>query len=129
MPAVIYHAPAGVDEAVSRPISMSELCGRIRLLLRCLVEEVRLRRNGKAAIFKVLDTGYGIPADQQERLFQPFFRARSREVENIDGTGLGLHLVKNIITRHEGEMLFDSIYGQGSTFGFHLPLAEKNGAA
>jgi signal transduction histidine kinase/ActR/RegA family two-component response regulator len=91
--------------------------------------EVRLRRNGKAAIFKVLDTGYGIPADQQERLFQPFFRARSREVENIDGTGLGLHLVKNIITRHEGEMLFDSIYGQGSTFGFHLPLAEKNGAA
>ncbi|MEO1290407.1 MAG: ATP-binding protein, partial [Chloroflexota bacterium] len=38
------------------------------------------------------------------------------------GTGLGLHLVKNIIERHSGEMIFESIYGEGSTFGFTIPL-------
>ncbi|MBC8170501.1 MAG: HAMP domain-containing histidine kinase, partial [Anaerolineae bacterium] len=72
--------------------------------------------------FEVIDTGYGVPADQQASLFQPFFRAYSDETANIEGTGLGLHLVKNIITRHEGKMIFRSIYGEGSTFGFELPL-------
>lgn len=72
--------------------------------------------------FEVIDTGYGIPADQQASLFQPFFRAYSDETANIEGTGLGLHLVKNIITRHEGKMIFRSTYGEGSTFGFELPL-------
>lgn len=74
--------------------------------------------------FKVVDTGYGIPEDQQVSLFQPFFRAASDETASIEGTGLGLHLVKNIITRHEGKMIFNSVYGKGSTFGFSLPIME-----
>jgi PAS domain S-box-containing protein len=74
------------------------------------------------AVFEVIDTGYGIPTDQQARLFQPFYRAASEETINIEGTGLGLHLVKNIITRHNGKMIFHSEYGKGSTFGFKLPL-------
>ncbi len=84
--------------------------------------KVRVLANDTYASFQVVDTGYGIPEDQQERLFQPFFRAKSTEIEHIDGTGLGLHLVKNIIERHNGEMVFESEYGQGSTFGFRLPL-------
>lgn len=85
--------------------------------------DVRLYRERTFTMFEVIDTGYGIPADQQARLFQPFFRASSEETANIDGTGLGLHLVKNIITRHDGQMIFQSTYGQGSTFGFKMPLA------
>jgi PAS domain S-box-containing protein len=85
---------------------------------------VSLVRERGFAIFNVIDTGYGIPADQQARLFQPFFRADSDETKDIDGTGLGLHLVKNIIIRHEGQMIFESVYGQGSTFGFRLPLSD-----
>lgn len=73
-------------------------------------------------VFEVEDNGIGIPLDQQERLFQPFYRAKTRETQNIDGTGLGLHLVKNIIERHKGKMHFSSEYGTGSTFGFYLPL-------
>jgi signal transduction histidine kinase len=73
----------------------------------------------------VRDTGYGVPDDQQERLFSPFFRARTTETRFIEGTGLGLHLVKNIILRHEGEMMFESVYGKGSVFGFDIPLAGK----
>lgn len=71
--------------------------------------------------FEVIDNGYGIPEDQQARIFEPFFRAHTEETENIEGTGLGLHLVKNIIARHNGEIVFRSAYGRGSTFGFELP--------
>jgi PAS domain S-box-containing protein len=84
---------------------------------------VQLHEEKEQAIFRVIDTGYGIPADQQAGLFQPFYRAASEETANIEGTGLGLHLVKNIITRHNGRMIFESEYGKGSTFGFKLPLA------
>ncbi len=70
---------------------------------------------------RVIDDGYGVPEGQQGRLFQPFFRAKTKETKHIEGTGLGLHLVKNIIERHNGRMFFQSVYGQGSTFGFDLP--------
>jgi len=83
---------------------------------------VRLETNGDRAIFEVQDTGFGIPEDQQARLFQPFFRASNAKASTIEGTGLGLHLVKNIIERHGGRMRFRSILGEGSTFGFELPL-------
>lgn len=74
------------------------------------------------AIFKVQDTGYGIPEDRQKRLFQPFYRAKSEGTEEIEGTGLGLYLVKSIIDRHFGDIIFSSKVGEGSTFGFSLPL-------
>jgi PAS domain S-box-containing protein len=83
---------------------------------------VRLEQHDDLAVFEVRDTGYGIPEDQQERLFQPFFRVRSDDTAGIDGTGLGLHLVKQIIERHKGQVRFASKYGEGSIFGFELPL-------
>jgi PAS domain S-box-containing protein len=74
-------------------------------------------------VFRVQDTGYGIPPERQARLFEPFYRPKTAETAHIEGTGLGLHLVKNIIERHHGQMLFESIYQQGSSFGFSLPFA------
>ena len=82
---------------------------------------VRLEQNAGRVIFEVKDNGLGIPDDQQERLFQPFFRASNAKASTIEGTGLGLHLVKNIIERHGGKMRFKSVVGQGSLFGFELP--------
>lgn len=70
----------------------------------------------------ICDNGYGIPHDQQGRIFQPFFRAKSKETETIDGMGLGLHLVKRILERHQGEIQFESHEGQGTTFFVSLPL-------
>jgi PAS domain S-box-containing protein len=75
--------------------------------------------------FEVKDNGYGIPEEQQGRLFQPFFRAETKETQEIEGTGLGLHLIKQIIERHYGTVTFESRYGEGSTFGFQLPLTEE----
>lgn len=75
--------------------------------------------------FVVHDSGYGIPEDRQKRLFEPFYRSRTVETATIEGTGLGLHLVKNIVERHAGTMIFRSVYQQGSTFGFILPIAQS----
>lgn len=88
--------------------------------------DVSLCVEASHAAFKVVDTGYGIPNEMQARLFQPFYRARTDETSDIEGTGLGLHLVKNIVERHNGTMIFSSVYGQGSTFGFRLPLSKPS---
>ena len=84
---------------------------------------VTLLKVGNSSKLTVQDTGYGIPEEEQNRLFEPFFRATSEETKQISGLGLGLHLVKNIVERHKGEMIFESVYGKGSTFGFWIPLA------
>lgn len=82
--------------------------------------EVALQEVLGAVVFKVIDNGYGIPEDRQGNLFSPFYRSRTQETVTIEGTGLGLHLVKNIIERHNGEIVFHSVYHEGSTFGFSL---------
>ncbi len=107
-PTLLYEA---IENLIGNAIKYTPPQGRVTVRLRCPPD---------AVIFEVEDTGYGIPEDQQNRLFRPFFRAQSRETETISGTGLGLHLVKNIVERHGGEVTFRSVYGQGSTFGFVL---------
>ncbi len=88
--------------------------------------DVILENDGIAAVFEVIDTGYGIPYDMQQKLFQPFYRAKTKETSEIEGTGLGLHLVKRIIERHQGRMIFRSRYQEGSTFGFQVPATQEN---
>lgn len=84
---------------------------------------VRLKVVKGRVVFEVQDDGIGIKPEHLEKLFQPFFRVSSEDTRNIEGTGLGLHLVKKIIERHGGKMLVSSEYGNGSNFGFSLPLA------
>ncbi|MCU0474720.1 MAG: ATP-binding protein [Anaerolineae bacterium] len=83
---------------------------------------VRVWREADRLIFQVEDTGYGIPANMQGRLFQPMQRIQTSETRRISGSGFGLYLVKLIIERHGGEVFFQSVYQRGSTFGFWLPL-------
>ncbi len=90
---------------------------------------VTLHADDTAASFEVRDTGYGIPQEMQPRLFEPFFRARTEETASIEGTGLGLHLVKNIVERYDGKIVFESSYGKGSTFGFRFALHTAHPAA
>ena len=89
---------------------------------------VMLRRSDDNAVFMVTDTGYGIPESEYDKLFLPFSRAASAETAAVRGTGLGLHLVKNIVDRHDGRVIFRSEYRKGSTFGFELPLVEQTTA-
>ncbi len=85
---------------------------------------VRLQVVENQAVFEVVDTGYGITKDAQARLFEPFYRVKDKETRHVEGTGLGLHLVKNIVERHNGHMFVESVHGEGSTFGFRLDIAE-----
>lgn len=101
-----------INNLVSNAIKYTPSGGMVRVTLT--------HEAGKAAV-RVTDTGCGIPAEMQSHLFEPFFRARIRETRDVEGTGLGLHLVGNIIRRHGGDIMFHSVYGQGSTFGFDLP--------
>ncbi len=71
---------------------------------------------------KVADSGIGIPEDQQNRIFERFYRvdkARSRET---GGTGLGLAITRNVVLMHKGAIKLSSKEGEGSTFTLRIPL-------
>lgn len=73
----------------------------------------------------VADTGPGIPASEQARIFREFYRAPSAQASAIEGTGLGLALVKRHIEAQGGRVDVDSALGRGSTFTIVLPMEEK----
>ncbi len=85
--------------------------------------EVMLYPEGGSLVTEVHDTGYGIPKDQQEKIFQKFFRATMKETREVGGTGLGLFIVRMLIEKMGGKVWFRSVEGEGSTFAFSLPLA------
>jgi len=75
------------------------------------------------AVFKVVDHGMGVPRSEQKKLFGKFFRAMNARQARPDGTGVGIFLARKVILAHGGSMIFKSVEGRGSTFGFELPLS------
>ena len=71
----------------------------------------------------VRDTGIGVPLDARHKLFSKFYRADNAQTVRPDGTGLGLYLAKRVIKDQGGTIIFESVEGKGSTFGFELPLS------
>ena len=86
--------------------------------------EVSLTKKQSDIFFKVKDTGIGVPKQEQSQLFGKFFRASNARKKRPDGTGVGLFLAKKVIAAHGGEIIFESVEGQGSTFGFRLPIRD-----
>lgn len=112
---------------VGDPISLSEAIGNlvgnaIKYTPPGGTVEIRLARGRKSGELLVIDTGIGIRDEDQEKLFSPFYRVKNDETHGIEGTGLGLYLVKKIVEQHSGELIFKSAHGEGSTFGFRLPM-------
>ncbi len=77
---------------------------------------------GRDVIYSVKDTGYGIPASSQPRIFTKFFRADNILEHDVSGTGLGLYLTKTIVESLQGEIWFESKENKGSSFYFSLPI-------
>jgi signal transduction histidine kinase len=69
----------------------------------------------------VRDAGIGVPAKEQDKLFQEFFRASNAKKHSPAGTGLGLALVKQTVERHHGRIQFESTEGRGTTVTIDLP--------
>jgi signal transduction histidine kinase len=71
---------------------------------------------------QIQDTGMGISAEDQHRVFQRFYRVKDEKTRYINGTGLGLAIVKSILESHQGRIKIDSQEGEGSTFSVFLPI-------
>ena len=76
-----------------------------------------------AVVLAVSDTGIGIPAEEQERIFSRFFRSSLAVTGEIQGTGLGLSLVQTVVDWHHGTVEVESVEGQGTTVTVTLPQA------
>ncbi len=83
---------------------------------------VSLAHGDGRAVLEVRDTGIGIPAAEQEQLFERFFRARGATDRAIQGTGLGLSIARTIAEGHGGTIGFESVVGVGTAFRVELPL-------
>ncbi len=80
---------------------------------------------GDFVIAYVSDQGIGIPAEEQERIFERFYRIDNRLRRETQGTGLGLYLARAIITAHGGTISVKSQMGRGTRFLFTLPLSHR----
>lgn len=83
---------------------------------------VLLYRRDQQVVVEVTDTGVGIAPQDQEQLFQKFYRVQTPETAEIAGTGLGLALARSIVEQHGGRIWVRSAPGRGSTFAFALPV-------
>jgi PAS domain S-box-containing protein len=92
-----------------------EGAGQIRVAARHAGDEVRIT---------VSDTGVGIPAGVQHKVFDRFYQVDASATRKFGGTGLGLSLAREIITLHGGRISVESVEGQGATFQVALPLAQ-----
>ena len=79
------------------------------------------RKNGSVKL-EVVDHGIGIPSQEQDRIFEKFYRVGDPLVHNTKGSGLGLSLVRHIVNAHGGDVSVDSTPGEGSTFTITLPV-------
>ena len=83
---------------------------------------VNTKKNKDRIVISVTDTGWGIPRDQQERIFSKFFRAYNISSQKAGGTGLGLYLTKLLLSSIKGKVWFKSTENEGTTFFVSLPI-------
>ena len=104
-----------LNNLLSNAIKYSPENGRIKV-------RAELAKDPAYVEISVEDQGCGIPEEHQKKIFERFYRVEN-DTHTVKGTGLGLHLVKITIEKHhQGEVFVKSKPGDGSTFGFRLPI-------
>jgi two-component system sensor histidine kinase/response regulator len=86
---------------------------------------IAARRNSDMAQFSISDTGIGIKEEDMDKLFDLFYQADSGINRRYGGAGAGLAVTKQLVEQHGGRIWVESIYGEGSTFSFILPLKQN----
>jgi signal transduction histidine kinase len=81
-----------------------------------------LQQDGAWAVLRVADTGIGLAPEEQERVFQRFYRAPTAVSRDVEGSGLGLCIARSIVEAHGGTIQVESAVGHGSLFTVRLPL-------
>jgi signal transduction histidine kinase len=119
------HFPATrLDESKIRQAIMNLVDNAIYYSPEKSTVHLSLSVHDKNILFQVKDQGIGVPDIEQKDLFNKFFRAKNARRARPDGTGIGLFMVKKVITAHGGKVIFHSVEGKGSTFGFTLPVVQ-----
>jgi signal transduction histidine kinase len=127
------HAPPGLPPALCDEARTAQIVGNllsnaskytprrglITLSLGLAEEEGFLR-------FSVMDDGVGIPTEDQPKLFDRFFRAKSAVLTGVGGAGLGLHITRSLVELHGGRIWFESAPDKGSTFHVTFPIAGQS---
>jgi PAS domain S-box-containing protein len=138
------HRPPGIRLSIQVSDEVPAVAAdrdRVRQVLVNLVEnaikyspdgglvEVGVEETEGTVCFHVKDEGLGIPADEQARIFEKFYRLDPEMTRGIGGTGLGLYICSELLERMDGRIWVESKAGAGSTFSFQLPAADQVAAA
>jgi|GEM_PF-5624694 len=110
-----------LDPKLIRIIIQNLVSNAIKFTPKGGAVKVGLERRDGGALLTVADDGYGIPPEQQDKVFTKLFRADNVRELAIEGTGLGLYIVKEIVDLTGGEVWFTSKLNQGTTFSALIP--------
>ena len=123
---ILFHSPPTPLQVLGDPYRLEQVIAN--LLENALkytpdggTIHVSLEQRGEMALLSVRDPGIGIPADEQQHLFERYFRARNVSTRSYGGLGLGLYICHDIVARHGGRIWVESEVGRGSTFYVALP--------
>jgi len=131
-------APEGIEVAVSKSRGLPQVAAdpdKLRQILTNLIDnaikyspdggrvEAEIVRSGGRVRFRVSDQGLGIPPAEQDRIFEKFFRLDPNLTRGVGGTGLGLYISRELVTRMNGRIWVDSDGRTGSSFFLELPIA------
>ncbi|HEY2865029.1 MAG TPA: ATP-binding protein [Casimicrobiaceae bacterium] len=133
-------AEKGLEFAVSVPDNLAVAYGDNGRLTQCLMNlagnAIKFTREGRVEIgvelvgdelmFRVSDTGIGIPLDELENVFTEFRQVDAAVTREYGGTGLGLSITKRFVEMHGGRIWVESEFGKGCTFFFAVPLRAKD---
>jgi len=111
-----------LDETKIRQVVMNFLDNAVYYTPKGGRITVELKATDKIIEYLVTDTGLGVPKEDQPNLFTKFYRAQNARKMRPDGTGLGLYMARKVIVAQGGTILFSSVEGEGSTFGFSFPI-------
>jgi len=112
-----------LDETKTRQVIMNFIDNAIYYTPSGGKITVKLENRTQSVELAVTDTGIGVPREEQHRLFTKFYRADNAKRARPDGTGLGLFMAKKVIAAQGGAVIFKSVEGRGSTFGFTFAKA------
>ncbi|WP_232293350.1 PAS domain-containing sensor histidine kinase [Stigmatella aurantiaca] len=130
---ITFHLPVRPIEVLGDPYRLEQVISN--LLENALkyspdggTIRVSLEARGDVVLMTVSDPGIGIPSDQQQHLFERYFRARNVSTHAYGGLGLGLYICRDIVARHGGSIWVESEVGRGSTFYVALPTLQASRA-